>query len=304
MIKVNRLTPKAGTAAGPLAAAAAAATAAPVQTAAPAAAAAAAAAAQPAVIPTTPALKPEEALQRASMLKLSLPDALYGSSITALPVQEVQATTPFIGFASNRSPSWASQQSAGLGDGDMYLQSANGLTPLHECKFWLLDVFYCFTRINDASEILEAKGQLTEAEVKADIYQEHYVCPIFVDTGDEILPAKLELRGARAAAVKKIINEVQQSADPAWATKSDETRIAAAFPAPWGRQTAWLRGARRQARSSGRMYLQTTAAVRPTTLTDLEKLAAATNDSAFNATLAEVRSAINERIEEMHAKAV
>ncbi len=298
MIKVNRLTPKAGTAAGPLAAAATAATAAPAQTVAPAAAAPAA------VIPTTPVLKPEEALQRAASLSLTLPEDLFGSSITSLPVQEVQATVPFIGFASNRSPSWSSQQSAGLGDGDMYLQSSNGMTPLQECKFFMIDAFYCFTRINDNNEIIEAKAQLTEAEVKADIYQEHYVCPIIVDTGEEMVPAKLELRGARAAAAKQVMNAIQTAANPEWATSSDAARIASAFPAPWGRQTAWLRGARRQARSTGRFYVQTTAAMRPTTLTDMEKIAKASTDSAFTATLAEVRSAINERIEEMNNKAV
>lgn len=303
MIKVNRLTPKAGTAAGPLAAAAAAAaaaTAALVQTAAPAAVAAP----TQAVLPTTPVLKPEEALQRASMLKLSLPDDLYGSSITALPVQEVQASAPFIGFASNRSPSWSSQQAAGLKDGDMYLQAPGGMLPLQECKFWMIDAFYCFTRVNDNNEILEAKSQLTEADIKADVYDDHYVCPIIVDTGEELLPAKLELRGARAAAAKQVLNAIQTAATPEWATSSDATRLAAAFPAPWGRQTAWMRVSLRQGRSTGRKYLQSFAAVRPSTLTDLEKLADATNDAAFNATLAEVRAAINERIEEMNAKAV
>lgn len=300
MIKANRLTPKVGTAAAAAAAAvppvapAQPAAVAPVHTPAP----------TQAVIPTTPVLKPEEALQKAASLTLSLPEELFASSISALPVQEVQATVPFIGFASKRSPSWSAQESAGLGDGDMYLQSSNGMVPLQECKFWMVDAFYCFTKINDNNEILEAKNQLTEAEVKADSHQEHYVCPIIVDTGDELIPAKLEMRGARASAVKQVMNAIQTAASSEFAKTSDAARIAAAFPAPWGRQTAWLRGSRRQARSTGRFYVQTTAAIRPTTLSDMEAIAKATMDSAFTSVLAEVRSAINERIEEMQNNAV
>lgn len=286
MVKANRLMPKTGTAAAPVSP--------PPPAQQPVS--------PPPVVQTTP-VKPEDALQRASSLSLSLPEDLFGSSITSLPVQEVQATVPFIGFASNRSPSWASQQSAGLNDGDLYLQSSNGMTPLQELKFWMIDAFYCFTRVNDNNEILEAKSQLTEVEVKADTFQEHYICPIIVEDNGEFIPAKLEVRGARAAAAKQVMNAIQTAASPEWSKSSDAARIASAFPAPWGRQTAWLRGARRQARSTGRFYVQTTAAVRPTTLTDMEQIAKASMDTAFTATLAEVRSAINERIEEMNNKA-
>lgn len=302
MIKVNRLTPKAGTAAGPLAAAAAAATAAPAQ---PAAVAPVhTPAPTQAVIPTTPVLKPEEALQQVSTLKLSLPEELFSSSLTAIPAQEITSSAPFIGFASSQSPSWASHQAAGLADGEMYLQSSAGITPLNECKFWLIDTFYCFTNINNKSEILEAKSQLTDAEVKADIHQEHYVCPIIFDAGDELLPAKLEMRGARSAAVKQAINAVQTAATPEFASSSDAARVAAAFPAPWGRQTIWMRASRRPSRTKGRMYVSTSSVIRPTTLTDMERIANATNDDAFTSVLSEVRAAVNKRIEEMNNKAV
>lgn len=286
MVKANRLMPKTGTAAAPVSP--------PPPAQQPVL--------PPPVVQTTP-VKPEEALQQASSLSLVLPEDLFGSSITLLPIQEVQATVPFIGFASDRSPSWAAQQSAGLNDGDMYLQSSNGMTPLQELKFWMIDAFYCFTRVNDKNEILEAKNQLTEAEVKADTFQEHYICPIIVEDNGELIPAKLEVRGARSAAAKQVMNAIHTAASPEWSKSSDAAQIASAFPAPWGRQTAWLRGTRRQARSTGRFYVQTTAAVRPTTLTDMKKIAEAAIDSAFTSTLAEVRSAINERIEEMNNKA-
>jgi hypothetical protein len=225
---------------------------------------------------------------------------LGGQTLTHSNINEVGMGS-YIFNASDQSPSWASQQAAGMKNGEFGVMDNGSMIRVTPMKYFLLYSEGFQTNMNKTGQIL---GATQDMGASIDKYGEHYVSVLLVDTGSTLTPAKGEFRWAKAPTVRTAVLKLRQSLDPAWATSGEKEKFAAQVQLPFARVVHEATLSRKTSRSgpnAGNPYELAVVNSKPVDSEMLMKLQTALNDDKFKAKLTAVCNMYASKVNELKA---
>jgi hypothetical protein len=255
------------------------------------------AATQPAETTLTPATNPNTGGA------LALPS--WASQAPALPEVNSGGGSAYVGQVQENSKNRATCKAAGVELGEFYLSGApcnsGNPTALKPFKFWLLDAAAFKTEMDAAGDILRATRDMEQKEKGL---EEHVIAIVLVEVGGAIYAAKCDFRKAQCPAYVTAVKAVSNASHPDFAHSSDAARVAAQFPAPWGRVVTVCNPERRNSRRNGKQYYAAVATARPATVSELEALAAYLQAPETHAEVERARDSFKSRVAhiEKHVK--
>lgn len=205
---------------------------------------------------------------------LALPS--WASQAPALPEVNSGGGSAYIAQLQDRSKNLQTCKAAGVAVGEFYLSGASSVnngnpTPLKPFKFWLLDAAAFKTEMDAAGNIVRATRDMEQKEKGL---EEHVIALLLVETDTGIVAAKCDFRKAQCPGYVTAAKAVSNAAHPDFAHQSDAAKLAAQFPAPWGRVVTTVSPERRISRGNGQPYYAANGTARPVTLSEMEALAA------------------------------
>lgn len=186
---------------------------------------------------------------------------------------------------------------AGCKDGDYYLDTGDGtIVPLNPFRFAIMTASVFKTRMSPAGEIIAATRNMG---YNKDL-DEHCVAIILVLTGeDEVTPAKAEFRRAQQGAAAAALDALKFASEPDFPSKSDAHKVAAQFPAPFGRMVTTVQVSKRVSKTSGKPYFASEGLSQPATVTQMQAILTACNSPEFTEKLDAVKAAYDKRVEQI-----
>ena len=230
---------------------------------------------------------------------LKLPDFLEQVS---MPETVGGDQTGYVGFASSASAKWSEQQAAGLEDGQPYLfhEQRYIKTPNKALEFFLLSAesFQSLMvgkegKFQWISRDLDIEGP-TAGSNKT---QPHYVGLLLVNVNDNLIPIKGDFIGTKSSGFETAIRAVEAAGNPQWLQLSDEHKVTAAFPKPFGRVSHRITTKYQVAKTSGNSYYRTNCMSKPATASQIQLLYKFLSDSDFIDTLNEAKKNYDMRIQ-------
>lgn len=187
-----------------------------------------------------PSTSMEQVMQAVSGVSPEMAAALTGNPVQDLPALADRPSGAYLTTAHPMSGNWEACRQAGLQEGDYYLDGTSaGIIPQKTVKYWLYAVAVFATNMDDAANIIAATARpeiLTDLQaIRAADMQEHFVTVALVDLGHTVVPCKAEFRGTKSNGGKVAAEALRAAARPEWARQTDNHRMAAQFPFPFGR---------------------------------------------------------------------
>lgn len=239
---------------------------------------------------------PEKAVKHEAALA-TLPNA--PAWLTAAPqmdpVSAGGSNVTYVGQAHTRSGGWMQQQAAKCSEGDWFVSLKGRITPLKPLKFFLLDARAFGTKMAGNGDIVEA-APLNESGKAPSGLEEHVVGLVIVETPSGLVPAKVDARKAQTPVFAKMIGAVSVAGTPDFLELGDAHKIAAKFPAPFGRVVGTAVVTPRTGRTNGFRYYHSDAEIAPSGVHEMKSLADAFQDAEFLALLDEAKKAFDERV--------
>jgi hypothetical protein len=202
----------------------------------------------------------------------------WASTAPAIPEDSFRAPGgPYVGQLQPNTGKRPALVAAGCADGDFYLDEGGTVTPLKQFRFWLLQAAAFRTVQSATGDVVSASRDMSDKS-KGD---EHIVTLIVVDAGGRLVPAKADFRRAQWQAASAAIEGVRQATSVEFPKMSDAARVAAQFPAPFGRVTTTVSVQKKVSRTSGKSYFVCSGTTAPTSVTDMQRLADALKSDAF-----------------------
>lgn len=204
---------------------------------------------------------------------VSVPSAIAG--IAPVPVvQDTFDRTPYVGFASVKSPKfpdWRVKCPA-LQDGDPVLFDGDTLTRLTPFRFFLLTALQWWGDVTETGEILEATLDPEKAKTDKNVFKEHGDAVVLVVFPDRLTAARASFHTAKCPALKAAIkgNEDAQSSD--WGSRSAEHQMSLASPDPRFRYTTVVSLRPRTSKTgkgAGKPYVQASGVAQPITTPEM-----------------------------------
>lgn len=199
----------------------------------------------------------------------------WAQPVAPLPKINSGPAAVYVGQLQPNTGKRQSLLAVGVKDGEYYLDNMGEVTPLEVFRFFLLDARAFKTEMNAAGEIVYATRDM---EARRPMTEEHAVALILVDTPHGWVPAKCDFRKAQAPAYVAASNGVEFAQEIGFSDASDAHRVAAQFPVPFGRVLTTVNIERRVSKSSGKPYFLSAGTVAPTSVSDMESLAAFLTD--------------------------
>jgi hypothetical protein len=202
----------------------------------------------------------------------------WAQTSPAIPEQSLKGpSAPFIGQLQENTGKRQQLQAAGVQVGDFYIDDGGAVTPLRPLRFWLLQATPFRSRMDAAGNVIQASRDFHDKAAG----DEHIVTLIVVDAGGRLVPCKADFRKAAWQVANDALNGVKRATSPEFPKESDAARVAAQFPAPFGRVTITASVGSKVSRTSGKKYYPASAVATPTTVTDLKRLSEALQDPEF-----------------------
>jgi hypothetical protein len=200
------------------------------------------------------------------------------STAPAIPDQPLGGpSSNFVGQLQENTGKKAALQAAGVQVGEFYLSADSAYFPLRPLRFMLLEATAYRTAMDAAGTVTKASRDFSDKSSG----DEHIEALVIVDAGDRLIPAKASFRKAQWLVGKAAIDGLQMAMDPAFPSKGDAYKVAAQFPAPFGRVVVTASVQRRVSKTSGKPYFACDGTVTPSSVTDLQKLVSSMKDDAF-----------------------
>jgi hypothetical protein len=211
--------------------------------------------------------------------------------------------TPYVIFASSKSPNWAKYVAAvpGLSEGDQLLIQPEPLpvVKLVPMRFMLLSARQFWTVLDGAGEVSEAFASADDADSKA---QETIEAMVLVLHGARVIPARVSFRTTKCKAAHVAIKAREYAATPDWADQSDDHKATLAVSEPALRFVATVRTSLKTSRSSGYKYQLATSVISPVTAAEMGQLAEFFGSDAGREQLIAVREGYERRVADIAAK--
>jgi hypothetical protein len=223
----------------------------------------------------------------------------WASAPLAVPDEPLKGPrAAFVGVLQGDTGKRQALQAAGCADGDFYVDDGGAITPLKPLKFWLLQAQPFRTKMAASGDIVAASLDFHDKSAG----DEHVVTLVIVDTGKALVPAKADFRRSQWQVGNDAINGVRRAASPDFPNESDAAKVAAQFPAPFGRIVITASTQRKIGRQSGKPYYEATGVATPASVTDLQRLADAMQDPDFLARVSEAEGSYKYRVEQIRSK--
>lgn len=255
------------------------------------------------IVANTPATLPAGLISSKSVApsKVNLPSFLQQ---VAMPQTSNRMQTGYVGFASIKSKNWPQQQMAGLNDGQPYVNHNNSIIPVESLEFFLcMGTSFQSMMAGTQGEFIFVTRDM-DLRVDPIIYkgnqvklEPHYVCLLLVNLNNSLLPIKGDFRGTKSGGIENAIRAVEAAGSPDWLKLSDQHKVTAAFPQPFGRVYNIITTKRGVSKSNGNPYYTADCSPSPATATQMQMLVDAFNQENFNNVIAEAHTNYNSRIE-------
>lgn len=226
--------------------------------------------------------------------------------LQSVPTPELsdRQQTGYVGFASSQSKKWPLQQQAGLKEGQPFLFHNQSFVPLNALEFFLC-AGESFQTVMVGKEgkfhygTKDMKEQRPQEVVNGNVakLEPHYVCLLLVVVGDTLLSIKGDFRGTKSGGIENAIRAVEAASNPDWLRLSEQHKVTAAFPEPWGRVFHWIGTKRGVSKTNGNPYFAAECTSAPATIDQMGMLVENLKNDDFNNILTEAYNNYNARIE-------
>lgn len=197
--------------------------------------------AAPAATSERPSTSMEQVMQAMSGVSPEMAAALMNNPVQDLPALADRPSGAYLTTAHPMSGNWEACRQAGVSEGQYYLDGTPvGIIPLATVRYWLYAVAVFATDMDSTGGIIAATARpeiLSDLQaIRAANMQEHFVAVALVDTPHHgVVPCKAEFRGTKSSGGKVAAEALRAAARPEWARQTDNHRMAAQFPFPFGR---------------------------------------------------------------------
>lgn len=248
---------------------------------------------------------------KSQISKVKIPSFLQ----TAMPETSEREQTGYIGFCSDASKHFPEMQSAGLENGDIFLNTQGQYIKCPQLDFFLVSGESFKSVMDQSGRFLYATRDLSVKEARPKIngkerffsgdtnpkLNPHYICLCIVNPNGRFIPIKGDFIGTKSGGIESAISAVRAAGDEksGWLRLSEAHQTTAAFPVPFGRVFHQMRTKGEVAKSSGMAYHRTVTVSGPANLSQMQSLLAAMGDEEFNASLEEAHKNYTARVEFM-----
>lgn len=201
----------------------------------------------------------------------------------------------YLSAAHPLSNSWPACQKAGIQEGDFFVVLNGETLKQMPARFHFVKGYRSFTKLSKAGDILSRSREEMEG------FEEHYTALLILEVNDKLYPSRSDFRGAKVGAIAPAFRALAEATEEKWGNTSDSARIASRFPQPWGRFMVTATTNAQTAKNSGNRYHRGRATTAPSTLSELERLAAAFTDPTFLSDFADAAENYARRVREIAA---